>query len=335
MSTSAMTVTGEQRDPLAFIENPSPDALQAALAEGNLGKLTAPQRLQFLSAVCQSVGLNPLTSPFEFMSFQGKVRLYAKRDAGDQLRQIHQVSITIIGRERVGEIFTVTCRAAMPNGRTDESIGAVSLKYWQEGKNGENGRFVEASGEALANLLMKAETKAKRRVTLSICGLGLLDESELEDMRTAEETEQRQAKYGGNMEPPKPNAEGMTTMEATIVETPRHWSDLLIESAYNLVTFPAGTEWEGKPLWEVAKERGFEKAFKDIPREDTHIRHALDARYFNNLKTRWTKKGYDEDEVTAALRKSEFLPPDGDLRAVPGERLMDLGTAINDLPDLK
>jgi hypothetical protein len=29
---------------------------------------------------------------------------------------------------------------------------------------------------------MKAETKAKRRVTLSICGLGLLDESEVEDL---------------------------------------------------------------------------------------------------------------------------------------------------------
>lgn len=41
------------------------------------------------------------------------------------------------------------------------------------------------SREALANALMKAETKAKRRVTLSIAGLGLLDESELEDAAPA------------------------------------------------------------------------------------------------------------------------------------------------------
>jgi hypothetical protein len=33
---------------------------------------------------------------------------------------------------------------------------------------------------------MKAETKAKRRVTLSICGLGMLDESELETVRYGE-----------------------------------------------------------------------------------------------------------------------------------------------------
>nr|MBA2706681.1 hypothetical protein [Gemmatimonadaceae bacterium] len=35
-------------------------------------------------------------------------------------------------------------------------------------------------GDALANALMKAVTKAKRRVTFSICGLGTLDETELE-----------------------------------------------------------------------------------------------------------------------------------------------------------
>ena len=44
------------------------------------------------------------------------------------------------------------------------SIGAVSIKGLQ--------------GENLANALMKAETKAKRRVTLSLAGLGWLDETE-------------------------------------------------------------------------------------------------------------------------------------------------------------
>jgi hypothetical protein len=38
-------------------------------------------------------------------------------------------------------------------------------------------------GEALANAYMKSETKAKRRVTLSIMGLGLLDESEISEPR--------------------------------------------------------------------------------------------------------------------------------------------------------
>jgi len=37
-------------------------------------------------------------------------------------------------------------------------------------------------GEARSNAMMKAETKAKRRVTLSICGLGMLDESETDSI---------------------------------------------------------------------------------------------------------------------------------------------------------
>jgi hypothetical protein len=40
-------------------------------------------------------------------------------------------------------------------------------------------------GEFRANLIMKAVTKAKRRVTLSICGLGFLDESEVESIADA------------------------------------------------------------------------------------------------------------------------------------------------------
>jgi hypothetical protein len=40
----------------------------------------------------------------------------------------------------------------------------------------------------LANALMKAETKAKRRATLSICGLGMLDETEVEDIQGAQQT---------------------------------------------------------------------------------------------------------------------------------------------------
>ena len=52
-------------------------------------------------------------------------------------------------------------------GRIDAALGSVSI--------------VGLRGEALSNAKMKAETKAKRRATLSICGLGfVLDETEIE-----------------------------------------------------------------------------------------------------------------------------------------------------------
>jgi hypothetical protein len=47
-------------------------------------------------------------------------------------------------------------------------------------------RYIKGlQGDALANALMKAETKSKRRVTLSICGLGMLDETEMETIPSA------------------------------------------------------------------------------------------------------------------------------------------------------
>ncbi len=172
MSTS-LTTTKETHDDdaLAFISNPSPEALQAALAEGQLQKLSVPQRLQFLAATCKSIGLNPLSRPFEFITLQGKMVMYARKDATDQLRRMQNVSLKIVSREIVGDVLMVTAQAVMPGGRQDEAIGAVP--------------WPKTGAEAQAMAAMKCETKAKRRVTLSICGLGFMDESEIGDAQTA------------------------------------------------------------------------------------------------------------------------------------------------------
>ena len=97
--------------------------------------------------------------------------LYAKKDATEQLRFIHGISIDPKGftREVIEGVYVVTAPASMPNGRTDVSTGAVPIDGLK--------------GEDRANAMMKAETKAKRRVTLSICGLGMLDETEVETIR--------------------------------------------------------------------------------------------------------------------------------------------------------
>ena len=121
--------------------------------------------LAYYRAVCQSLGFDPLSKPFEYLWLNGKLRLYALRDCADQLRRLHGISITITSRERLGDLYLVTARARDHTGREDESLGAVALGTLK--------------GDALANALMKAETKAKRRVTLSLAGLGWLDETEI------------------------------------------------------------------------------------------------------------------------------------------------------------
>ena len=140
-------------------------SLEAVVMQGDLSKLSSQERVIYYKKVCESLGLNPLTKPFDYLVLKGKTMLYARKDATEQLRKIHGISIEISSRELVEDVYVVTARAKDKNGRQDESIGAVTLSGLR--------------GEDKANAMMKGETKAKRRVTLSICGLGMLDETEV------------------------------------------------------------------------------------------------------------------------------------------------------------
>jgi len=145
---------------------------ELALIAGDLAKLSPDERLSYYSKVCESVGLNPLTQPFAYITLNSKLTLYARKDATDQLRKINGVSITNLKEEERDGVYVVTATAQTRDGRIDCSKGAVNIGGLK--------------GDALANAIMKAETKAKRRVTLSICGLGFLDETEIETIPHAE-----------------------------------------------------------------------------------------------------------------------------------------------------
>lgn len=195
--------------------------IESALIQNDLSKLSQQERLGYYKSVCESLGLNPLTQPFEYLSFQGKLRLYAKRDATDQLRKVNSVSVSIVSREFQHDLFIVTARAVV-GARSDESVGAV---------------FVGGlKGDSLANAIMKAETKAKRRVTLSVCGLGILDESEIEAVKGAVTVTQEQV----------PQIENKPT---TATESPHHpWPWKVPEADYNLLM-----KWMDRAQWSWKK----------------------------------------------------------------------------------
>ncbi len=157
--------TGKGDEMSAVMKQEGSEVLEQVVIQGDLSNLKPADRVMYYKQVCESLGLNPLTKPFEYIALNGKLTLYAKRDATEQLRKINGVSIIIKAREVVEGCYVVTAQATDKTGRHDESIGAVPID--------------NLKGEARSNALMKAETKAKRRVTLSICGLGLLDETEV------------------------------------------------------------------------------------------------------------------------------------------------------------
>lgn len=145
--------------------------IEKVVMQGDLSKLDPEQRVTYYNHVCRTLGLNPYTRPFDYISLNGKLTLYAKKDATEQLRKVNKISITDLDGKMIDDLYIVTAKAKTADGRVDQSCGAVSIGTLK--------------GEQKANAIMKAETKAKRRVTLSISGLGWTDESEVECIPSA------------------------------------------------------------------------------------------------------------------------------------------------------
>lgn len=151
---------------------PIADIIAKTIIDGDLSRLQPRERVSYYLAVCQSLGLNPLSKPFELIRLNSKLVLYARKDCTDQLRKIHNISLSKPETQIIADdVFTVTITATTPNGRTDTDIGATSIKGLSSGD--------------LSNAIMKSVTKSKRRVTLAICGLGALDESEIDTIKGA------------------------------------------------------------------------------------------------------------------------------------------------------
>lgn len=166
VAETAIAINDQPRD-IAAIDL---TAVERVIVAGDLSKLSAEQRWDYYRGVCQSVGLNPYTKPFEYITLNNKLTLYALKGATDQLRRLYGLSITDTRTQLQDGLVIVTVTGTDARGRTDSEIGAVVLP---------------PGGEARANALMKALTKAKRRLTLSMCGLGMLDESEVETIPNA------------------------------------------------------------------------------------------------------------------------------------------------------
>ena len=158
---------------LAVVREPADAAMmEQVVVVGDLTNMRPAQRVMYYNRVCESLGLNPFTKPFDYIRLNGKLVLYARKDATEQLRKKNRVSITRLETEIAEGVYIVTAYAQTGDGRTDSDIGAVNVQG--------------LTGEAKANAMMKAITKAKRRVTLSICGLGWLDETEIDSISDAQ-----------------------------------------------------------------------------------------------------------------------------------------------------
>ena len=173
------TLSGELQRHISTKDIPEiSQEVKEALVSDNLKSLSNDKKAKYLEALCTSVGLNPLSQPFMFLETKAnqdaptKHKVYATRDATEQLRKLYGVSAKKTDTKQSDEVYIVDVEVSDNSGRTDFATGAVALK----------GKYGAFKGETLANAIMRCETKAKRRATLSICGLGFLDETEIDTM---------------------------------------------------------------------------------------------------------------------------------------------------------
>jgi len=237
------------------------DRHEKALLQNDLSRLSAEERKSLYWEICESTGLNPSTQPLEYIYLNGDLTLYANKTAAAQLRDNRGISITELEEEQKWGLFIVRAYAKTADGRTDVDEGSVAL-------NGQK-------GEALANVRMKAITKAKRRVTLSISGMGFLDRTEVSDVpsgakqaahvdhETGEIKEQQDATHTSKTSAAQQSSEASSTQKKELSPAARSRSYLqkasatgnaqTLSDAIDTVRTRADEKLEGKEADEVKR----------------------------------------------------------------------------------
>lgn len=144
-------------------------ALLEAVAGGkDTRALGSNDRRALLASLNRQLGLNPLSGGVQFLLTNGRETLYVTKQGTDQIaRREKLVRETLKGPcvETMEGVKVVICQVCVkhPDGRAETCTATLPF-----------------STGGLVNDLMKVETKAKRRATLSLCGLGMLSEDEIE-----------------------------------------------------------------------------------------------------------------------------------------------------------
>lgn len=162
---------------------------------GNVKTLETKELQMVIQHLCEISGLNWETSPFLIMENKkaNTEKLYAGREACAQLAVVNKLTVIITERTITSDLAIFGARVSSPDGRSTDGTGCTSL----EGQ----------TGEYRSNKVMHAETKAKRRTILDHCGLGMLDESEVQTIDGVT-----------TKEPPKPAQSTSTAAQTSIAQ---------------------------------------------------------------------------------------------------------------------
>lgn len=157
---------------LAIAQDPlHPEIVASLVLDGDIAKLTPPQRVAFYVHRCRELGIDPGEQPFQLIRLNGKLVLYPKKECAQALTRVHRLSVEVTSKEWDESVYIVSARATDPSGQFVDDVGIVDMDTDDARKLGR------------ANAMMKAHTKAKRRAVLSKCGLGGADAEDIAGAR--------------------------------------------------------------------------------------------------------------------------------------------------------
>ena len=209
-----------------IVKQGAEDIVSNIVLKGDISGLSPDQKVSYYKSVCEKLGIDPSTQPFQLLNLSGKQVLYCSKAGGEQLTAKYKISHDIRERATVSDVFVVYVRAIDPDGRFEDSSGAVSI--------------TGLKGDALANAMMKAETKAKRRSTLSLLGLGTLDETEIETIPNAiaipingnvEATQTPEPKKNGSFDPATEEANSKKYPDKKWAELPSDYLQWVVKNS--------------------------------------------------------------------------------------------------------
>ena len=139
------------------------DTEVSAILSGNIGALSPIAQAAVIEYRCCQMKLDPLTNPLIKVQVKGsnKIILYARKEAAEQLRVAHGVTVTLISEQITPDFYKVVLNFKHADGREEPNAGVEAIGA--------------AKGEGLANAMLKAWSKALRRGTLAITGAGVSD----------------------------------------------------------------------------------------------------------------------------------------------------------------
>lgn len=172
-----MTTELSKVDSAALVPSDEETIKEAAnlMVTGDLSKMTMVQKAQFLYKLAKAEGIPPFPPPYAIgKDNMGKEKIISTKNRAESLRKRDGISTKTLykGPLRMGsefnmEYYEVEVEGSTRDGRTATGTGVNYIKG--------------AMGQELANKIMGCETKAQNRVTNSLSGSGLMDETEAVD----------------------------------------------------------------------------------------------------------------------------------------------------------